>query len=450
MLRIIVSAGLVACAALYSNDAIAADVTAFVRVNVVPMDRERVIPQQTVIVRNGLITEIGKGLAIPEGAAVIDGHGTAWLVPGLADMHVHADSREELAVMLANGITTALDMGEAGNAFVGRTRAAVDKGDIPGPRIFAALAVDGSPRYGHLVVPNPEAAAWAIGLAKSNGYEFIKVYNGLSPDVFAALAIQAKGAGIPIVGHGVESVRLEQQVSAGQVMIAHLEEFLYSFMKVPPTKDPNAAPSEGEIARAVDFAKRTGVVITADLATYQTIAAQWGRPDVVRGYLRNGDAHYVSPTNRISWHRSGYQKRQGSLAARAQFLGHFVKALAGADVPLIAGTDAPSIPGLAVGYALHEDLAALERSGLNRYQVLRTATSQPGAFIKRVRPAETPFGTVTIGSRADLLLVASNPLENLGALQKPLGVMAAGHWHDANGIQKLLEEVRTVYQAGTP
>lgn len=450
VLRIILGASFVACATLYSNGAVAADVTAFVRVNVVPMDRERVITQQTVIVRNGLISEIGKGLAIPEGAAVIDGHGTAWLVPGLADMHVHADSREELAVMLANGITTALDMGEASNAFVGRTRAAVAKGDIPGPRTFAALAVDGSPRYGHLVVPNAEAAAWAIGLAKANGYEFIKVYNGLSPDVFAALAIQAKSAGIPIVGHGVESVRLEQQVSAGQVMIAHLEEFLYSFMKVPPTDDPSAAPSESEIARAVDFAKRTAVVITADLATYQTIAGQWGRPDVVRGYLRNGDAHYVSPTNRISWHRSGYQKRQGSLAARAQFLGHFVKALADADVPLIAGTDAPSIPGLAVGYALHEDLAALERAGLNRYQVLRTATSQPGAFIKRVRPTETPFGTVTIGSRADLLLVASNPLENLGALQKPLGVMAAGHWHNANGIQKLLDEVKATYQAGTP
>lgn len=162
--RMLLVSALIVCAALYSDSARAADVTAFVRVNVVPMDRERVIPQQTVIVSNGLISEIGKGLAIPEGATIIDGRGTAWLVPGLSDMHVHADSREELAVMLANGITTALDMGEASNAFVGRTRAAVDKGDIPGPRTFAALTVDGSPRYGHLVVPDPEAAAWAIAM----------------------------------------------------------------------------------------------------------------------------------------------------------------------------------------------------------------------------------------------------------------------------------------------
>lgn len=435
---------------LAAQSAIASEITAFVDVNVLPMDRDRVIARQTVIVRDGRIAEIGDNPGVPDGAKIINGQGEAWLMPGLADMHVHAETREELAVMLANGVTTALNMGEASNAFVGRTRAAVERGEIPGPRTFAALAVDGSPRYGHLVLTTPEAAAWAVGLAKANGYEFIKVYNGLSLEVFAALMAQASGAGIPVVGHGVESVRLEQQVAAGQVMIAHLEEFLYSFMKVPPNGDPNAAPGEGEIARAVEFAKRTGMVITADLATYQTIARQWGRPDVVREFLLNSSDHYLSPADRISWHKSGYQKRQGSLAARAQFLGRFVKALADAEVPLIAGTDAPSIPGLAVGYALHDDLAALERSGLTRFQVLKTATSRPGKFIERVRPAETPFGTVTIGSRADLLLVASNPLDDLSALQKPLGVMAAGRWHDASGIQKLLDEVKATYQAGTP
>ena len=450
LVRVILALAAVACISSFSIRANAAEVTAFVDVNVLPMDQERVLRRQTVVVRDGRITEMGPRASVPKGAHIINGRGSAWLLPGLADMHVHADTREQLAVMLANGITTALNMGEASNAFVGRTRAAVDRGEIPGPRTFVALAVDGSPRYGHLVVPSAEAAGWVVGLAKANGYEFLKVYNGLSPEVFEALAIQANGAGIRIAGHGVESVRLERQVAAGQVMIAHLEEFLYSFMKVPPGDDPNAAPNESEIARAVEFVKRTGVVITADLATYQTIAEQWGRPDVVRGFLKSGDIHYVSPTDRISWYKSGYQKRKGSLSARAQFLGRFVKALADADVQLIAGTDAPSVPGLAVGFSLHEDLAALERAGLSRFQVLETATRAPGAFIKRVRLGETPFGAVALGSRADLLLVASNPLDDLNALQKPLGVMAAGHWHDAIELQKLLDEIKATYQAGTP
>lgn len=450
LVRTFLALALISCAVLFPHSAKAADVTAFVRVNIVPMDRERVLRGQTVIVRDGRIAGIGTGLSIPDGAKVIDGRGTAWLLPGLADMHVHADTREDLAVMLANGITTALNMGEASNAFVGRTRAAVEQGEIPGPRTFAALAVDGSSRYGHLVVPTPEAARWVVGLAKTNGYEFIKVYNGLSPEVFAAVAEAAKATGIPIVGHGVESLGLERQVAGGQLMIAHLEEFLYSYMRFPPSSDASAAPNDAEIVRAVEFAKRSGIVVTADLATFQAIAGQWGRPDVVRNHLRYGETHYLSPDDRVSWYKSGYQRRQGSLVARAQFLGRFVKALADAGVPLIAGTDAPSIPGLAVGYSLHEGFNALEAAGLTRFQVLATATSAPGAFIRRARPEEVPFGTIEVGSRADLLLVAGNPLDDLNVLQVPLGVMAGGRWHAANNIKMLLNSVAETYQAGTP
>lgn len=450
LIRSILAAALFVWAALLPGIAMAAEVTAFIHVNVVPMDRERVLHGQTVVVRDGRIEAMGRDLKVPAGAKLIDGHGTAWLAPGLSDMHIHADTREDLAVMLANGITTALNMGEASNAFVGRTRAAVERGEVPGPRVFTALAVDGSPRYGHLVVPTPEAARAAVGLAKANGYEFIKVYNGLTPEVFDALASESKSAGLSVVGHGVESLGLEGQVAGGQVMVAHLEEFLYAYMKVPAAGGPSAAPAKTEIDRAVEFAKRTRITITADLATYQAIAAQWGKPAAVQEYLRSGDARYLSPMSRIDWLKSGYQKRQGSLAARAQFLGHFVKALANAGVPLIAGTDAPTIPGLAIGTALHSDLAALEKAGLSRFQVLATATRGPGGFITRARPNEVSFGTVEVGSRADLLLVAGNPLEDLSALRKPIGVMTAGRWRDAADLQKLLNFVEQTYQAGTP
>ena len=450
LIRSILAAALFVWAALLPGIAMAAEVTAFIHVNVVPMDRERVLHGQTVVVRDGRIEAMGRDLKVPAGAKLIDGHGTAWLAPGLSDMHIHADTREDLAVMLANGITTALNMGEASNAFVGRTRAAVERGEVPGPRVFTALAVDGSPRYGHLVVPTPEAARAAVGLAKANGYEFIKVYNGLTPEVFDALASESKSAGLSVVGHGVESLGLERQVAGGQVMVAHLEEFLYAYMKVPAEGGPSAAPAKTEIDRAVEFAKRTRITITADLATYQAIAAQWGKPAAVQEYLRSGDARYLSPMSRIDWLKSGYQKRQASLAARAQFLGHFVKALANAGVPLIAGTDAPTIPGLAIGTALHSDLAALEKAGLSRFQVLATATRGPGGFITRARPNEVSFGTVEVGSRADLLLVAGNPLEDLSALRKPIGVMTAGRWRDAADLQKLLNFVEQTYQAGTP
>ncbi|WP_243450943.1 amidohydrolase family protein [Sphingosinicella sp. CPCC 101087] len=418
--------------------------TLFVNVNVVPMDRERVLRGQSVLIRDGRIAAIGPRVTTPEGARVIDGRG-AYLLPGLADMHVHVRDRETLAMLLASGITTALDLGEAPNPIVGRTRASIERGDIPGPRLFVALAVDGSPRFGHLVVPSPEAAGWAVRIAHANGYDFIKVYSGLSPAAFQALSEEGRAIGLPIVGHSVESVGLERQIAAGQAMVAHLEEFIYTFFRRPEGGDPHAAPDDAEIARAVDFARRSGVTITADLATYQAIAAQWGRPEQVQAFLRVPEVRFLSPADRIDWRHSGYQRRTGSLAARAAFLARFVRALAAAEVPLIAGTDSPTIPGLVAGFALHRNLAALEDAGLSRYQALATATAEPGRFIARSHPRSEPFGTVAEGMRADLLLVAENPLDNLSALQRPIGVMAAGRWHDAEALAAMRQSVALTY-----
>lgn len=417
----------------------------FVNVNVLPMDQERVLRGHSVLVRNGRIVALAPRLTAPKDAQVIDGGGTAYLLPGLTDMHVHVRDHEMLATLLASGVTTVLDMGEAPNAIVGRTRTAVERGTLSGPRVFAALAVDGSERYGHLIVPSPDAARWVVQLAKANGYDFIKVYSGLSAETFAALADEATSSGLSIVGHNVESMGLERQIAHGQGMVAHLEEFLYGFFRLPEDGDPQAAPDDSEISRAVAFLKRSGTTVTADLATYQAIAAQWGKPEQVQDYLRLPAARYLSPGDRIDWRRSGYQRRTGSLDRRAAFLGRFVHALAASGVPLIAGTDAPTIAGLIAGDALHRNLAALEAAGLSRYEVLATATRQPGLFIKRTRPQSEPFGMIAEGSRADLLLVSANPLDDLSVLQRPLGVMTAGRWHDAPALAGLRDGVVQTY-----
>ncbi|GAP66614.1 amidohydrolase [Mizugakiibacter sediminis] len=118
-----------------------------------------------------------------------------------------------------------------------------------------------------------------------------------------------------------------------------------------------------------------------------------------------------------------------------------------AGVPLITGTDAPTIPGLAPGFALHDDLDALQRAGLTRYQVLAAATRTPGAMIRRAQPDAAPFGTVAVGSRADLVLSAGNPLADLATLRQPLGVMANGRWYARADLQALLDDVATTYAA---
>lgn len=418
---------------------------AFVHVNVVPMDRERVLADQTVIVAGDKIVAIGSQLPVPPGAHVIDGHKTAYLSPGLADMHTHSETRDDLAVYLAKGVTTVLHMGGADAGFVDNIVPAVNRGAIPGPHVYTSFRVDGSADYNGFVIKTPAQARAIVGLAKTNNYDFMKVYVGLSPEVFSALAEEGRRLTMPLIGHGVYAVRLERQLAEGQVLIAHAEEFFYTFFTPPGTQESDAPPDPSRIPSAVALAKKYNTAVTADLATYAAIAQQIGRPEVIASYLARPASSYLSPGDRLVWQRSGYVNKTANLARKLAFLRRLVKAMADADVELVTGTDAPTIPGMAPGFSLHDNLDELETSGLTRFQALTAATRAAGAFINRTKGGD-PFGVVAPGYRADLILSENNPLATLATLRTPMGVMVQGQWRDAAALKALADGVRESYR----
>jgi imidazolonepropionase-like amidohydrolase len=123
-----------------------ASVTAFVDVTVVPMDQERVLPHETVLVAGGRITALGPvgQVSISSGAVRVDGRGK-FLIPGLSDMHAHAgnsdtaQSERSLALWAANGVTTIrnVDYGGTGDLML-RLRARAEAGAIVSPRIYTS------------------------------------------------------------------------------------------------------------------------------------------------------------------------------------------------------------------------------------------------------------------------------------------------------------------------
>jgi len=426
-------------------DAEPAKATAFVHVNVLPMDREHVLRDQTVLVRGDRIVAIGRRVDVPADATRVDGHGTAWLSPGLADMHTHSQTKNDLAVYLANGVTTVLNMGDARAGFVDKIVPAVNRGELPGPHVYTSFLVDGSPDYSGFVVRTPDDARAFVRLAKTNGYDFIKVYVDLSPEVFSAFADEGARLGLPLIGHGVRAVRLERQLEQGQVLVAHAEEFFYTFFTPPGVEETDTPPDVGRIPAAVALAKRHGTTITADPVTYAAIAHQIGHHEVIAQFLARPDSYFLDPNDRLHWQMSDYVGKSARLEAKLEFLRRLVKAMADAGVELVAGTDAPAVPGCLPGISLHDDLAELEASGLTRYQALTTATRAPGAFIERTKHGDR-FGLVATGYRADLVLSAQNPLDSLATLRNPLGVMAAGHWRDAAELDALKARVRASYR----
>src|SRR5262245_22490930 len=117
---------------------------AFVGATVVPMDRPGSLPDQTVVVRGDRIAIVAPSATIdPTRATTVDAHGK-WIVPGLADMHVHLQGDHDFALELLNGVTTVRDM--FGSPQHLTWRAAIQAGTLDGPTLFTAgPIVDGDP-----------------------------------------------------------------------------------------------------------------------------------------------------------------------------------------------------------------------------------------------------------------------------------------------------------------
>ncbi|MCK5635605.1 MAG: hypothetical protein KAI06_10975, partial [Anaerolineales bacterium] len=187
-----------------SSNANEVSITAFKHVNLVPMTAEIVLENQTVLIEGSMITAIGPAdeVSIPPDAAIIDGEG-AYLLPGLADMHIHTNQDWDtdtwpvspLILYLANGVTTIRDFGPSGSdlTYALRWRDQIKAGTRIGPTIYAT---------GKILFASPLSDP--RGLVRENrdlGFDFLKLYSYLSPqDAREALAT-AKELGMYSAGH---------------------------------------------------------------------------------------------------------------------------------------------------------------------------------------------------------------------------------------------------------
>ena len=425
--------------AAQDHEAAPAHVVAFVDVNVVPMNAPHILAHQTVVIRQGRIAVVAPAseVTIPEDAVRIDGRGR-YLMPGLADMHTHINHAEELLPYLANGVTTVLNLGSA--ATILDLRAEVAAADLPGPTIFAAAFVDGVP--GTWPARTPAEARATVRRVKAEGWDFIKAYNRIKLDAFQALMDEAKQQGLAVVGHGVRAPGMRGILEAGQVMIAHAEEYLYTHFR--QTKDPTAL-----IPSAVAMTARAGAYVVPTLSTYEAIAAQWGNPAGFDVLMDNPAVRYVSPDRVEKWtHENRYLKRNGTLDDQLLFQRKFVKALHAGGVPLLLGTDSPPIPGVVPGFSIHAELHNLILSGLTPYEALRAGTYHAGVFITTFVPGAEAFGTVEVGRRADLLLLDANPLDDIAHVQQRLGVMIGGRWLPEAILQHHLDTLAASFAEG--
>jgi len=405
---------------------------AFQDISVIPMDTERVLSHQTVFVRSGKIADVGptSSMHLPPGAVVIDGR-DKFLLPGMADMHTHVDRKEMLPLFLAAGVTTVLNMGLASPEFVTVTRDEIRKGSVVGPRVFAAFMIDGpgdpGPEYVALCESDARAA---VARAKLIGYDFIKVYSRLQPDVYAAVLEEAKKQNIAAVGHIPTAVGLKKSLAQGQVMIAHAEEYYKTYFQ--------NKPDDARIPGAVELTRRTGAYVTPNLSFFAVLTNALADPQTVDRRMAEPDIEFLPPDIRGNWLAARPAKASDRFVPELATLKKLTRALSEAGVPLLTGTDSPA--GLIPGTSVDDDLDQLVGAGLSPFQALSAATRTAGQFIHQYLSEAEEFGTITPGKSADLVMLAANPLVDVRNARKPLGVMVRGRWFESRELQTLVEE----------
>jgi hypothetical protein len=203
-------------------------IVAFEGVTLIPMDRERLLPKQTVIVRDGRIAEIASAdrLKLPSGAVRVDGRGK-FLIPALAEMHAHIPgsdaSDQEIARVLfmyvANGIGTIRGMLGDPRHLLLRDRAA--RGELISPTIYTS-----GPSFRGTSAPTVDVAVKMVTEQKAADYDFLKIHPGVKRDVFDALAATADKLRIRFAGHVPIEVGLARALEARYWTIDHLDGYV--------------------------------------------------------------------------------------------------------------------------------------------------------------------------------------------------------------------------------
>jgi imidazolonepropionase-like amidohydrolase len=420
---------------------------AFTNVNVVPMDRDRVLENQTVVVTDGRITALGPAGAttVPEGATRIDGR-RQWLLPGLAEMHAHVPPQQApeaytsniLFLYVANGVTTIRGM--LGQPAHLELRRHLESGAVLGPRLWTS-----GPSVNGNSVPNADSAVRTVAWQQAQGFDFMKIHPGLGRAAFDSLDAAADRLGFRYAGHVPAEVGVRRALEAGYWSIDHLDGYI----------EEAAGASGGWFGIAV--ADRANEAILADLVRITAAAGVWNVPTqtLMESYAadatpeemaaRYPEIRYMPPQTRQQWMNWKANANQNAPAAhvRERYLAlryQLIRDLYRQTGRVLLGSDAPQVWNVPGFSAIHE-LETYVTAGLTPFEALTTGTT---AVARNLGVADQQ-GTVAIGMRADLILLGANPLDDVANVRQRNGVMIRGRWLPRAAIEERLERIAAEY-----
>lgn len=411
-------------------------------INIYSFQKESFVKNQYVVIKDEKIASISqeRPLNLDHDTDHLNLQGL-FLLPGIIEMHGHLPTQEYqgaevddlLTLFVTHGVTTVRSVlgGSAQLSLLDR----IKNEDLLAPDLVLA-----GPGFSGGNTKSSESAVARIEQYADEGWQLVKIFNGLSVATYDAIITSARAKGMPVVGHVPRAVGIDHVLRSGQQTIEHLDGYL------------EGGPGEYRLLTSVelgllaDKTRAAGVGVVPTMKVWEVIlrAADIDQLDKTLGleYVRSGlvkkwrNGYKLSLQNRI---KSLVKKLLGQydvevlVENRRRLLG----AMADAGVDIYFGTDSPqtfSVPGASVV----SEMLEMQRAGMTPQQILASATVKPGNLL-------SPYfktGRIEPGYEADLVILKENPLENLVAFKKPVGVIINGRYLSESDISQKLEAIK--------
>lgn len=444
-------------------------------VTVVPMTRDTVQRDKSVVVRDGIIIAIvdARRSGRYRSATHIDASGK-FLMPGLSDMHVHLrmPPQDFFDLNLAAGVTTVFNMGLSdGDGKIDHLalRASIEAGTMDGPRYLVS-----GPQLESWNVKSLDDVNKTLHETADHHYDAVKIHGDFSPELYNALITGARERGFRIRGHGQHMMPLAQTLRMD--CVEHIEELLYISRDASLGQEAKFGVEDNgninhfltayyhNISHLQDHAYRAQVV--KDVAAS---GVYWDPTIVIYSiipvYISDESFAALANDPRLKYLPEGMRResldkdkneyRVGLVPVFSTFLksvgdpsslkDHFdrnittlltlTKELHDAGVPLLTGSDA--FGALVPGFAQHQEMELFVKAGLTPYETLKAATVNPAKYLGEYDHA----GTIEVGKRADFILLGANPLDNIHNAADVRGVFTHGKWHSSEDLKMRLDRV---------
>lgn len=375
-------------------------------VNIIPISTNTLMQHQDVFIKNGMVEKITDHVPSSSAAKntkIVNGEGK-YLMPGLADMHVHLpDGSEPITKQqvydyyLQSGVTALRSM--RGENWHPKHRDSIAKGLIVAPMLYISYPL---PEKDSLLSKKDIDAI--VKLIKTNHFDFAKYVDGIDDAKMKEVSKALKDNGIVLAGHAYKDVATSIQL--GFRSIEHISPLLEAYQTDSLNFDKllsNMKAGNVSYCPTESFSKITGLQFSLDenmsrngMAIIDTnLANSWKRNYV----------SYLTMMNKRNVHIVTKQTKnaKNEITTFNGLLRRMLKA--GVNVLLSPDNCLFNVPG----YAMAEEMKAYREAGIGNYDILKIATLNAANFFN----ASKKWGTIAKGKDADLILLDKNPLEDI-------------------------------------